>query len=142
MSKGRAALVELAEHYPQLYVAPADNEETLAAYRLACTRGVAPEGANLDHFVTSEEDELRAIDTPAGDVETIFLKVRADFETLLQVIGHKCSPVDIAPTIGAWPTGVRSGRPVWHISQAGATTGALSLRASPSSPGRFVASSS
>lgn len=101
MSKGRAALVELAEHYPQLYVAPADNEETLAAYRLACTRGVAPEGANLDHFVTSEEDELRAIDTPAGDVETIFLKVRADFETLLQVIGHKCSPVGIAPTIGA-----------------------------------------
>ena len=97
--KGNGVIEALAGRFPQLYVAPA--EDALEAHRLACGRGVPPEGANLDHFVTSPEDELREVDTPAGPVEVVFLKERADFETFLQVVGHKSQPVPIARTVGA-----------------------------------------
>lgn len=96
---GKNALAALAARFPQLYVAPAEGAQ--AAHRLASGRGIAPEGANLDHFRTSEEDELREVDTPAGPVEVLFLKNRSDFETFMQIIGHKAQPVAIAPTIGA-----------------------------------------
>ena len=41
------------------------------------------------------------MDTPAGPVEVLFLKERADFETFLQIVGHKSSPDPIARTVGA-----------------------------------------
>ena len=44
---------------------------------------------------------LRRVDTPAGPVEALFLKKRADFETFLRIIGHKSQPVPIARTVGA-----------------------------------------
>ena len=97
--RGRAALEALAQRFPQLYVAPAEDAE--AANRLAAGRGIAPEGASLDHFITSPEDELREVGTPAGPVETLFLKERKDFETILQIIGKRSLPVPIAHTIGA-----------------------------------------
>lgn len=96
---GREAIEALAQRFPQLYVAPA--EDALEAHRMAAGRGVAPFGANLDHFVGSPEDELREVDTPAGPVEVLFLKDRSDFETLLQIVGHKAQPVPIARTVGA-----------------------------------------
>lgn len=98
-ARGAAALQTLAQRFPQLYIAPAEG--TQEAYRLAAGRGKAPQGANLDHFITSEEDELREVDTPAGTVEVLFLKERADFETFLQIVGHKANPVPIARTVGA-----------------------------------------
>ena len=64
-------------------------------------RGIAAEHANLDHFAGSPEDELREVETPAGPVEVLFLKKRADFETFLQIIGHKSQPDPIARTVGA-----------------------------------------
>ena len=96
---GRAAIEALAERFPQLYVAPAEGAEE--ANKAARSRGAAPEGATLDHFISSDEDELRVIDTPAGPIETLFLKERADFETFLQIIGHNSRPDEISPTIGA-----------------------------------------
>ena len=96
---GTEAIEALARRFPQLYVAPAEGAQE--AHRLASARGVAPEGANLDHFLTSPEDELFEVDTPAGPVEVVFLKRRADFEMFLRVIGHKSQPVPIAPTVGA-----------------------------------------
>lgn len=97
--KGKEAIEALAQRFPQLYVAPAEGAQE--AHRLASTLGIAPEDANLSHFVTSDDDELRAVDTSAGPVETLFLKERADFETFLQIIGHKSQPVPIARTVGA-----------------------------------------
>ena len=97
--KGAAALQALAERFPQLYVAPAEGAQ--AAHRAASGCGVAPEGANLDHFKGSTLDELREVDTPAGTVEVLFLEQRCDFETFLQIIGHKAAPVPIARTVGA-----------------------------------------
>ncbi|MBQ9004363.1 MAG: hypothetical protein IJ087_21190 [Eggerthellaceae bacterium] len=97
--KGREALEALARRFPQLYVAPAEGAQD--AHRAAAGRGIAPEGANLDHFVGSPRDELREVDTPAGPVEVLFLERRCDFETFLQVVGHKSAPVPIARTVGA-----------------------------------------
>ena len=98
-TNGREALEVLARRFPQLYVAPAEDAQD--AYRLASARGIMPPGASLGHFVTTEEDELREVSTPAGPVEVLFLRERADFETFLQIIGHKASPVPIARTVGA-----------------------------------------
>lgn len=99
ISRGGEALAVLATRFPQLYVAPAEGAQT--AHRLAAGRGIAPAGADLGHFVTSPEDELREVDTPAGPVEVVFLHNRSDFETFLQIVGHKAEPVPIARTVGA-----------------------------------------
>lgn len=96
---GGEALAVLAKRFPQLYVAPAEGAQT--AHRLAAGRGIAPAGADLGHFVTSPEDELREVDTPAGPVEVVFMHNRSDFETFLQIVGHRAEPVPIARTVGA-----------------------------------------
>lgn len=97
--RGARALETLAVRFPQLYVAP--GEDASEAHRRAAGRGIAPEGASLSHFVGSEEDELREVQTPAGPIEVLFLKRRADFETFLQIVGHRSQPEPIAPSIGA-----------------------------------------
>jgi len=96
---GNEVIATLATRFPQLYVAPADGAQE--AHALASRRGIAPEGANLDHFATSAADELREVMTPAGSIEVVFLANRADFETFLQIIGHKAMPDPISPTVGA-----------------------------------------
>ena len=96
---GKNALETLAARYPQLYVAPAEGAEE--TNRRAAGRGIRPDPATLDHFLGSERDELRIIDTPAGPVEVLFLERRQDFETFLQAVGHRSNPTPIAPTIGA-----------------------------------------
>lgn len=96
--RGKAAIEALARRFPQLYVAPAEGAQE--AHKLASSLGQAPANANLDHFSSTGEDELRAVSTPAGPVEVLFLKNRGDFETFLQIIGHKSQPVPIAPTVG------------------------------------------
>ena len=96
---GKDALEALARRFPQLYLTPA--EDALEAYAKAAGRGIAPEGATLDLFVTTPADELRVVDTPAGPVEVLYLAERADFENVLRLIGRKAQPVPIAPTVGA-----------------------------------------
>ena len=96
---GRAAIEALASRFPQLYVAPAYDAEE--AYKRAALSGIAPEDANLDHFVGDERDELREVETPAGPIEVLFLANRADFERFLQIMGHRARPEAIAPSIGA-----------------------------------------
>ena len=97
--RGRSVLEALAVRFPQLYVAPAQDAQE--AHHLAAGYGIAPSDANLGHFVSNPQDELREVETPAGPVEVVFLKERADFETFLQIIGHKSEPVPIARTVGA-----------------------------------------
>ena len=98
-ANGKEALEALAQRFPQLYVAPAEGAQDI--HRRAAAYGIEPDGATLDHFITTPEDELREVDTPAGPVEVLFLKERADFETFLQIVGHKSSPDPIARTVGA-----------------------------------------
>ena len=96
---GADVIASLAQRFPQLYLTP--SEDALEAYRAAAGRGIAPEHATLDHFVGNPADELRSVDTPSGPVEVVFLAERSDFETFLQLIGHKAQPVPIARTVGA-----------------------------------------
>ena len=98
---GPEVISHLALRFPQLYIKPSEGDETLQLHRLAAGRGLAPADANLAHFETSARDELRIVDTPAGPVEVVFLPVRRDFETFLQIIGHKAQPEPIARTVGA-----------------------------------------
>jgi len=97
--RGHEAIESLAARFPQLFVAPAEGAQE--AHRLAAACGIAPAEANLEHFAGDDEDMLREVVTPAGPVEALFLKRRADFETFLQIVGHKSQPVPIAPTVGA-----------------------------------------
>ena len=99
IAKGTQTIGLLAHRFPQLYVGPAEGAEE--ANRLAARRGRVPEAATLDHFLTDDADELLEVQTPAGPVEVLFLKRREDFETFLQVVGHRSEPVPIARTIGA-----------------------------------------
>lgn len=99
IARGAKALEVLAARFPQLYVAPAKDAQ--GAHGLATTLGIKPEDANLMHFKGGALDELREVETPAGPVEVLFLEHRSDFETFLQIIGHKSSPEPIARTVGA-----------------------------------------
>lgn len=96
---GKEVITNLAQRFPQLYVAPAEGAQEL--HRMAAGRGVVIPNANLDHFITSDMDELRVVDTPAGPVETVFLQERRDFETFLQIVGNRAQPVEILPEVGA-----------------------------------------
>lgn len=97
--KGEGVIGALAMRFPQLYVAPAEGAQE--AHGLASGYGLAPQKATLNHFVTSPYDELREVQTPAGPVEVAFLKERTDFETFLQIIGHRSLPTPISRTVGA-----------------------------------------
>ena len=139
---GPDALKALAERFPQLYVAPAEGAED--AHKKASGRGIAPEGADLSHFTCSPHDRLREVDTPAGPVEVVFLYNRSDFETFLQIVGHKAAPVPIAPTIGAI---TYRGLPDWGKVQAayaaykagGGTDWSTEFRRLAKQPGTFHA---
>lgn len=82
--KGKKALAELADRFPQLYVTPLPLNE--AEYRRAAECGIAPQNASLAHFMGSDEDELSVIDTPTGPVEALFLREREDFERFLSIM--------------------------------------------------------
>ena len=97
--RGQEVITTLAKRFPQLYVAPA--KDAFEAYKLAAGRGVAPKDQSLSHFTTTDEDELRVVDTPAGPVEVVYLANRQDFETFLQIIGHKAQPDPILRSVGA-----------------------------------------
>ena len=92
-------LEELARRFPQLYVEPADDAGE--AYRSAALKGEGPEDATLDHFRGTDDDFLRAYDTPAGPVDVLFLALRQDFERALRCLAFRCRPEEIPATTGA-----------------------------------------
>ncbi len=90
---------ELAERYPQLYVAPSKDSEE--AYKRAVQTGEAPEEKDLSHFIGSSGDWLKTEMTPAGEVEILHLKERADFETFVRIILYRAGLKEILPSVGA-----------------------------------------
>lgn len=90
---------QLATRFPSLYVVP--REGAADEWRRAALEGVIPEGATLDHFLGSDADSLSAEDTPAGPVEALFLRQRADFECFIRCTVRRGEPQPIAPSIGA-----------------------------------------
>ena len=96
--RGNALMEALAERYPELWIRPA--EDTADAYRAAVCRGSVTE-RDLSHFIGNDEDELRTEQTPAGPVEVLYLRERADFETFLRCVGYRCKPAAIPLSVGA-----------------------------------------
>ncbi|MBO6158039.1 MAG: hypothetical protein J6P72_02110 [Firmicutes bacterium] len=99
----------LAERFPILYVAPIDENntdeallsETENSVRQALRKGQAPSGGSLSHFQGSSADRLWTEETPAGQVTLLYLENRADFETFLQILSHRCRKTPILPSVGA-----------------------------------------
>lgn len=90
----------LAERYPSLYVDPF-SEGAEEAAETAVMTGMPPARKDLSHFLGSGRDWLRTEETPAGPVEILYLYERADFETFLRIISHRCRPAEILPSVGA-----------------------------------------
>lgn len=89
---------QLAERYPQLCIRPSEDAEE--AYLAAVTEGERA-GGDLSHFIGSPEDWLRTVETPAGPVEMLYLRERADFLTFLRCIAYRCRPAEIPASVGA-----------------------------------------
>ncbi|MBP3885306.1 MAG: hypothetical protein J6D54_10300 [Olsenella sp.] len=96
-AKGVSALTKLAPRFPQLYVAPLETNR--AEHRMAVEGGIVPRGASLAHFIGSEADELRVVDTPTGPVEALFLRARADFECFLSIMLNDGALVEYDPVV-------------------------------------------
>lgn len=97
--KGTDVIPYLAKRWPQIYLLP--TEEGNPLYRAVVLSGEDVPFHSLSHFQGSEEDSITVEDTPAGEVMAVTLNTRSDFETMLQILAHKCRTVPIPPTQGA-----------------------------------------
>ncbi|MBO5551281.1 MAG: hypothetical protein J5966_04920 [Lachnospiraceae bacterium] len=100
MVTGREVIPRLAERYSKLYLSPyMDNLKE--EYESVALCGGEPEDRSLSHFHGSDEDELVYEETPAGEVLTVKLADRRDFEMLLNIMLNKCVIKEIPKTQGA-----------------------------------------
>lgn len=90
----------LAERFPQLRVPLGPDAKNSALYKELVLKGqkrdLVPTG-----FSFSEEDELKLWQTPAGPVEVLYLKERADFERCVCALAYRCEPRPIPSSMGA-----------------------------------------
>ena len=96
---GRDAIRHLAGMYQQLYLRP--GPEAADEYGRILRYGEDASVKDLSHFICDERDRLFIETTPAGTVQILHLHNRRDFELFLQIVAHKCMPVEIPPTQGA-----------------------------------------
>jgi hypothetical protein len=97
-----SVLFDLSQRYPQLYLAPAEGLSKTDAYSEIVRRGKPSGGGPLGkHFTGSRADKYFLQPTPAGNVEVIFLKNRADFETFYRIMGCRGELAAIPATMGA-----------------------------------------
>jgi hypothetical protein len=95
-------LFDLAQVYPQLYLAPLEGMSQNQSYLDMVRRGKPSEGGPLGkHFTGSPEDRRYTQTTPVGDVDIIFLKNRSDFENFYRIIVCRCEPTPVPETMGA-----------------------------------------
>ena len=99
IAKGKDAIVKLSEIYQQLYIKPI--EETPDKYKKIVLQGENVEDKDLSHFIFNEKDSLSYLTTPVGEIMTLVLHERNDFETFMQIMANKCMPSEIPSTQGA-----------------------------------------
>lgn len=97
--QGKEVITYLAGIYPQLYLVPGSEGEK--KYPDIVLRGKEPEEKDLSHFITSSGDLLTREETPAGEVLTVTLAEREDFELFLQIVANRCKAVEIPKTQGS-----------------------------------------
>ena len=96
---GRGTIPGLAEIFEQIYIAPGPEGEKL--YESVAVKGCSPPSRECSHFIGSEKDSSVFVDTPAGKVRVVTLAERADFVTMLRILGEKCAAVPVPETQGA-----------------------------------------
>ena len=96
---GRRTIPGLAEIFEQIYIAPGPEGEKL--YESVAVKGCSPPSRECSHFIGSEKDSSVFVDTPAGKVRVVTLAERADFVTMLRILGEKCAAVPVPETQGA-----------------------------------------
>ncbi len=97
--EGAQVIEQLAELYPQLYLAPGEEGQEL--YPKVVLQGEPVPVKDLSHFHRSPTDNCRMVETPAGEVRVVTLGDREDYVTFLRIIAHRCKMVEIPGTQGA-----------------------------------------
>lgn len=118
-------LDQLIDRFPQLSLPVVSGMSTDPQYREIVRKGKKP--AILSNpFHGSERDALLTEETPVGPVNVIRLGNRDDFVRFVQVMAHRCEPVEIPASMGAvtisgvtsWEK-IRSHRKVWTFANPG-----------------------
>ncbi len=97
---GRAVLPALAEIYNKLYLSPY-MDDLKEEYEAVALCGKEPKVKSLSHFHADDADEMIYEATPAGEVLTVTLSNREDFEMFLNIMLNKCVIKEIPKTQGA-----------------------------------------
>lgn len=93
-------LEELAQIYPQLYLAVKEGNSQNILYRQIVHYGYHYQRDTLD-FTLMEDDCLTLEKSSFGSVRSLYLSEREDFNRFIQIMRYRCEPVDIPPSVGA-----------------------------------------
>lgn len=98
--KGKQVLLKLIDRYPQLTLEPAEGLKDTEEYRRIVRNGYRPEVLEC-RFRTSDRDSCQVVDTPAGDVEIVYLAEREDFERAVRILAYQGEHSSIPVSMGA-----------------------------------------
>lgn len=86
--------------YPQIGLPIKEGTKDTEEYKNAVLRGLKIKKVAND-FSDSKLDSLEISNTPAGDVNILYINNRKDFEIAIQKLAHKCEPTNIPASMGA-----------------------------------------
>ena len=100
-------------NYPQLSLGIKEGMSQSEEYRNIVRKGIMPDKLAFPFELSGEEDEY-TIDTPAGEVNVLYLPDRAIFEYFIKVLAHRNEPVEIPLSMGAsLISGINSWRKIY-----------------------------
>ena len=100
-------------NYPQLSLGIQEGMSQSEEYRNIVRKGIMPDKLAFPFELSGEEDEY-TIDTPAGEVNVLYLPDRAIFEYFIKVLAHRNEPVEIPLSMGAsLISGINSWRKIY-----------------------------
>lgn len=92
-------ILELARQYPQLNFPLQPGIKDSEEYKSVTLRGEPT--LRKPEFSFNDKDKLETIDTKAGPATVLTLRLREDFERIIQILIYKCEPHEIPPSMGA-----------------------------------------
>lgn len=96
-----SVIEEMAQRYMQLYLKPQDGMSNSEIYKNIVLKGKKPGTSELRAFSHSERDRIFHKNTPAGEVEILYLYLREDFEQFIRIMMYRCEPATIPKSMGA-----------------------------------------
>ena len=100
-------------NYPQLSLGIKEGMSQSEEYRNIVRRGIMPDKLTFPFELSGEEDEY-TLDTPAGEVNVLYLPDRAIFEYFIKVLAYRNEPIEIPLSMGAsLISGINSWRKIY-----------------------------